>query len=241
MSDQTTINSEKYLKAFRRVETLIMEMADNGERDRFRTALRSACKKSPLVSRFETDLDQFARLRNAIVHQSRGDRALAEPIDVVVRELEHVANLLEKPPRIPDQCYSRIDVFQGKNDIASALTYMRRNDYSQVAIRLTDTKLLGLLSANTITRWLGGLAQAQSDAPLQTEIDIVMKELESADSLEVLPRDSESQLAIARFELMAGAGKNLEAILITENGKLSEDPIGIVTVTDLPLLAKTFN
>jgi len=49
-----------------------------------------------------------------------------------------------------------------------------------------------------------------------------------------LRRDSTLFEALERFQDFERRGKKLEAVLITQNGKLSETLLGIITIWDLP-------
>lgn len=68
----------------------------------------------------------------------------------------------------------------------------------------------------------------------ETSISGVLAYTEADDNFCFLRRDSALFVALEKFQIFEKDGKRFEAVLITENGKPSEKPRGIVTIWDLP-------
>src|SRR5919201_3927910 len=93
-------SSAKFLDAIAAIETLLRKMSGAGRLVGFYQLVDSAAQRSPSVRRHKDDLKEYADLRNAIVHERSGGRAIAEPHERVVSELRRLAVALANPPRV---------------------------------------------------------------------------------------------------------------------------------------------
>jgi hypothetical protein len=90
-----------------------------------------------------------------------------------------------------------------------------------------------------VARWLAAqLANGQGileEAP----VEAVMRHQEGTHSYVVLSRTATIDDALSVFDDQMHAGKVLDAIILTYNGKKREQPEGIVTAADQPKLRST--
>lgn len=108
---------------------------------------------------------------------------------------------------------------------------MRDHDYSQLIVR--DQGTLALLTTEGIARWL----EQQTEVEIINVVDArVGRALayELADSFVVMRRDAPVDAAHAAFtSAIDREHPRLAAIIVTQNGKRTETPLGIVTPWDL--------
>jgi len=177
-------------------------------------------------------LKDYGDLRNTIVHHRSYPREIiAEPTEVTLVRFAEVVRHVLSPERLIPSFQKDVQCFSPSDQLVSVLRYMRQNDFSQVAIRKDGE--LSLLTTEGIARWFEG--QAEEDI-----ISVTAATVEEAlahdipDSLEIMSRDHTIYEARETF---ASALKNrrprLFAILITETGKRTEQPLGVVTPWDL--------
>ena len=73
----------------------------------FTDIVRRSAEKNTVVRKYENELADYARLRNAIVHQSTDGRIIAVPCDEVVEKLSAIEKLLCTPPTIGEKLQER--------------------------------------------------------------------------------------------------------------------------------------
>jgi CBS domain-containing protein len=229
--------SQRFLDAFNAIEQYLRRHF--GQRDKgwepFVALLRRATEKSPPIRQFEADLEDYADLRNAIVHRSRGDQVIAEPHLSAVQRLERIRDRLLSPPAVHD--HFRIEVVTAAPDqrVGEVAMLMRRGDFSQVPVYAAGS-FVALLTAETITRWLAaGLAKDDGfliDAPVAD----VLPHTEDPNNYVLLGRKATAFDALEEFRKFTERGASLDAILLTHSGQPTERPLGILTVFDIPKL-----
>jgi predicted transcriptional regulator len=119
--------------------------------------------------------------------------------------------------------------------IGAAARKMHAGSYSQLPV-YRDGELVGLLTAENISRWLAGRL-AEGEGILEEEtVQEVVRHAEDLHEHRLMGRDATVFDGLAAFEDLVHAGKVLDAIILTNSGKPTEAPIGIVTVADVPRL-----
>ena len=227
------LNSDRFLNAFNSIERSLRMLAKKGKGERFYRLVDTASESYPIVRRFSNDLKEFADLRNAIVHERTDGHVLAEPNDQAVEAIEFVASLLLDPPKVIPLFQSEVATFSVGDPIAKAVKTMFEQSFSQMPV-YDGAIFVGLLTANTVARWLGASVAEDIFSLSETPVSDVLGYTEDKNNFSFLRRDSTLFEVLERFQTFEREGKRLEAILITQNGKLSEALLGIVTIWDLP-------
>jgi predicted transcriptional regulator len=208
--------------------------------------LRTALCKEPSVS-FRNLVDEYltahpswpdaellrrvARLRNAIVHgETEPDNFVAIPRPRIVQALHDCRTRLEDPVLVIPKFQRSVETVSFDHTLARVLKILRQRDYSQFPVYEAG-QFRGLLTENGITRWLAH--------HVSTRLSLV--EFEDVSVAQVL-LDEEKRgtvdFAAQDVRLYDVSGKfvsqpMLEAVLITPNGKDSEQLIGIATRWDM--------
>lgn len=94
-------NAQRFLNAFAMIEKQLKQITGVTRYSRFYQLLNQASRSSGLVRKYEMELQEYADLRNAIVHQ-RSDEGhiIAIPIDEVVADIEELARKICEPPKV---------------------------------------------------------------------------------------------------------------------------------------------
>lgn len=226
-------NSTLFLDVFNRIERYLRRITGESKSTRFSVLTERAAKSSTEVRYFRVDLKEFADLRNAIVHESTNGHVIAEPNDDTVRRIEYIASILLDPPRL-------IPLFQGdvvklrlNDSVSNAVKLMLQKSFSQVPI-YEDEKFMALLTTNTIARWLGSSVAADILSLSETLVSSILKFAEAQDNYCILNKNATVSEVLEKFHSHEKVGTRLDAILITQNGKSTEAPLGIITIWDLP-------
>ena len=228
-------NSERFLQAFGAIERHLRMQTGLEKRARFYTLVDKGAEMNAAVRRFSDDLKEFADLRNAIVHERTDEHVIAEPNDLAVRQIEHIQDLLEHPPRVIPIFQKQVHHMTTDDPIAVAAYLMRQHGFSQLPIYAADG-FRGLLTTDDIARWLGECAPSGLVDLENTTIARVLDChcTENGENHQFVGRDATLFDVLEAFRACERCGSRLAAILITERGRPQEDLLGIVTIWDLP-------
>ncbi len=238
--DRDMKNSERFLNAFNAIESHLSHTTELGPTATFHELMEKSRFHSHVIQSYRDDLRDFADLRNLLVHKRVGDHLMAEPTDEAVARLEHISKALLEPPKIIPSFQREVLWLHETEPIGHAVRQMLLNDYSQIPT-YEDREFKGLLTANTIARWLGATAAEDLVSLDSTTIAQVITFTEDRDICSFIARDATIFDASERFLRYQHTGKRLEALLITQSGRESERLLGIITPWDLPRLFEEIN
>lgn len=227
------MNSKRFLNAYASIESYLRNHVGGLKHSSFYELVDAAYKINSVVRRFSISLKEFGDLRNAIVHERQGGYVIAEPNSRAVNEIEHIAQLLFKPPTLIPMFQKQVITLSVSDPIAEAVKMIIEHSISQIPIT-ADGRFTNLLTTNTIARWLGAMASDDIFSLNDTKISQVLKYTEDRTCHAFLSKSKSIFDALELFQDYEMRGKRLEALLITEKGRPSEKIIGIMTVTDLP-------
>ncbi len=201
-------------------------------------------RKNRVFAKFKDDLYAFSNLRNAIVHNPDIKYAdpIAEPHEYVVKKYRNIINLVLNPPVALDSIaipYDRIYTTTLNSKAFDVTNEMVRNAYTHVPV-VEENKLIGVFSESTVVSYLSkNRGSVLLDEPLVSEfveyIDIKRNESEYYEFVkkDILVIDIEDM-----FHRGFKDNKRLAVVFITENGRLDEKLLGLVTVWDLAVYQK---
>ncbi len=228
-------NSSRYLDAFNAIEKWLREQVPDSSRYDLPTLIDVVADCHYGVRRYAGKLKDLNRFRNFVVHDYSRNKALAVPTKVATDVISAIRQELLTPTPLLSLAAKPVATCQPGDSIAVAVAKMREGVFSQIPVCDSQT-CLGLLTAETIARWLsmdlaanGGLVEAKTIAE-------VLAHQETSENHEFLPRSSTAADGLAAFDSFLLRGIRLEAILITANGLPTEGILGIITVHDIPRL-----
>lgn len=206
----------------------LITLTGANEFERFYHLIDMAAEKNAAVKLHAQQLKKYGDFRNVIEHNNE---FFDEPSEGTLGRFQALAkNILSPEPLLPT-FQKDVRCFLPNEPLDSVLSYMRTNDYSQVVIRANDR--LALLTLEGIARWL---AQTTGDNHIllnKCVIEDVMKN-EHEGGFGVMARNHSVYDAKDAFARPLGSGKTrLHAVIITQNGKLEEKPLGMVTPWDI--------
>lgn len=239
LKDNNTMkNSERFLNAFVAIEKYLRNKCGLDQWATFSQLIDVASKSMPEVRRYKDDLREYGELRNAIVHDNRGDGyVIAEPNTVAVESLEKIRDLIKKPPVVFPLFKQTVLSHDINDSIGSAVKEMTENNFSQIPV-LSNGKFKALLTTDTISRWLGSNVDDDIFSLKETTIDHVLKSTEDPDNFHFVSKNTTLLRILEFFDNFEKEGKRLEALLITDSGNQNDKIIGIITISDLPKLLR---
>jgi len=239
MSDGPAPNAgsraDRFLAAFQAIEKHVQLVAQAKPGARFADALTQAMARSADIGYYERELQTFARLRNAIVHEPReGGAPIADPRKDAVLRIEAIEEVLLKPPRALSVLTHPVVVASPELDLREATSLMFENSYSQLPV-LTAEGPADILTSQGVARYLAtAVFENGGVSPSATVGEVVACDPDR--HLEVASPGVTALGVAAMFEVWEAKGALLNAVLIT--GTDSSQPMGIATLYDLPALLR---
>lgn len=228
-------NAERFLNAYSAIEHEMERILDLKEHRRFFELVDRSARVNPVIERYRFDLKEYSELRNAIVHDRAGGEIIAEPVEKVVNNIERIAALLLEPPKVAPLFLKEVLTLSVSHPVSRAIRDLSRMSYTQAPL-FDDDLMVGLITSNMIVKWMGiRLAEDSIDLENTTLKDVL--EIAGHEDSYVTVSVNKSLFAIPDlFYHWQQEGRKLEAVLITQNGNLSEPIKGIITNRDLPIV-----
>lgn len=177
------------------------------------------------------ELRDCKALRNLLVHTARHPHdALAQPSDWGLERFRQIVAAIASPTRVYPTFRRKIRPLAADRPLADALRLMAERDYSQVVVRREDR--LTVLSGEGVTRWLA--ANADDTLPMGSTTVADVLEHEPEGTFALLPRNATIEEARDFFDRAPGLpAPRVHAVIITEHGRDTEEPLGFATPWDL--------
>lgn len=233
--------SSQFLAAFNGIEDWLRHELGAREEDEFASLLRRMEKADAEVRRHAAELKRFARLRNLIVHNHSQRLPLAVPTQASIERIEALAAHFRSPTLLLTLAARPVEQCKPTDPLGLCVKKMHDGVFSQLPI-FDGNKYHGLLTAETIARWLAASFVGDGNGIIGEQAAAeVMRHQEDGENVRFVARTATVANALAAFDEFLHRGKRLEAILITNSGRPTETPLGIVTVHDIPKLNRAVN
>jgi predicted transcriptional regulator len=227
--------SSRFLDAFTSIEKHLRALAKADKHMTFNEMVEKASRSDRAVRRFRDQLKGFGELRNFVVHEYCRDQPTASPSPHAVERLQAIRDELLSPPKLIGLFRLRVETCVPADAVGLAARKMHDGSFSQLPIYDGD-RLVGLLSAETVARWLASRLADGVGLLEEEAVEVVMGHEEGTHAYAVMGREATVEDALAAFDDHLHSGRSLDAIILTHNGKKTERPLGIVTVSDMPKL-----
>lgn len=235
-------NSQRFISLFKKLEMLAAKESNSSRETAFSKMLATLTKKNNIFSFYKEELQQYAKLRNAIVHESvSDDQAIAEPHDEVVRKFEEIVSKIENPPKVIPIFQVKIETVTLNEPIYNALDRMYKGNYSQLPV-LNNGKFFDLLTTDCIARWVAAIQDKEKliiEDTKKSTVTAILEHKEFEINYRFISRNTTIVKAIQIFQEVETKQNFIDALLITQDGKKEQKLIGIITHYDLPAMMQT--
>lgn len=225
--------AEEFIQLFNQIESFLSLQVGPKKPLPFVQLVDAASIHSAAVRANNGHLKQFAKLRNAIVHDAEyPPHIVAVPsLEALLRFKGIAQEVLEPSPLIP-MFATQVRCFSPSDVLTEVLRFMREHDFSQTIVRDSDGRL-SMITVEGITKWLADDLDRYQDSAKKTTLDSVLT-VEPPGCFVIMGPDKTIFDAVDAFSNAIHLNATrLYAIAITENGGDSDDPIGFVTPWDL--------
>jgi len=228
--EEKNVNAKRFIAAYNRLDQGLRDIYSIKRTLTFSDMIRKVANVNTVVARFEEDLIDYGRLRNAIVHKS-GDELIAEPNIEVVEKLEKIARIINTPPRVVECLRPRkVYTVDGDTTLKEVVLQMERSGYSVVPVYISGT-LVGVINRKMIVDGIGRFVEQQKDIddsinePVSKCLDI----FNETNHYEVAPES----LTIENLMYMFQQNRKLSSVILTENGNYTEPAKVVIVSADL--------
>ena len=235
MEKETKTNdelSERFEAAFNRIHNRLKATVKQGDSDAFMELLHSSARNHASVRAHLDELKQYAKLRNAIVHQkTEANYYIAQPHEEIVERIEQIDKMLSEPAEAISIASSPVHIVEPDTPLVQVLEMIRDDKINEYPV-YDKGKCQGLLTGREILKWM---ANTHADGKIN---------ISSVQVKDILPEKNEYIISFVKrdanifdieytFEEHQSLNKKLEAVLITPEGGSDELPVGIITSWDL--------
>ena len=226
-------NSKRFLDAYNNIDYALKTRYNLNRAMGFSDLIRKSVAMNYIVRKYEDDLVDYGRLRNAIVHNNNENFVIAEPHDSVVENIEHIEKLLTTPPKALETVARRdvLYINSGKS-MRDVIKLIAEAGYSNIPVYDNNKELIGVANGQKILSSFGQflLAGGKSEAFLDNvQIEDMLSSLENSNYNCVKSSECTVEEAISEFN----SNRKLLAILFTKRGQKNELPLGIMTSANL--------
>lgn len=235
---EENVNGKRFIAAYNRLDQGLRDIYSIKRSLTFSDMIRKVATVNTVVAKFEEDLIDYGRLRNAIVHRS-SDEIIAEPNTAIVEKLERIARLINTPPRVVDSLRPRqVYSVSGDTTLKEVIVSMGKSGYSVVPVYISET-LVGVINRKMIVDSLEKIISSGDD--LDEKIDLPVSKcidvFNETSHYEVAP----ITLTVENLLYMFGQNRKLSSVILTENGNYNEPPKAVVVSADIIDLNKVLD
>lgn len=231
MATKQKSNATRFIEAYNQIDYALRCQHDFKRSMSFSDMIRRSVPINHIVRKYEDDLIDYGRLRNAIVHKSNDKFLIAEPHDDVVVEIEKIAKLVSTPPKaIETDCVK--DVFTVSYDVKvkAVIEIMAQTSYSNIPV-FKDNNLIGVANGQRILDCFGHWLLDGKD-PDEFLNKKTIEEIVNEGTNRVYYEVAGTDVTIEEVMNMFFSNRKLLCVVITKNGKMGETPIGIITASE---------
>ncbi|MBQ1028487.1 CBS domain-containing protein [Micromonospora sp. C97] len=233
-----TTAGARFLAAFNDIENHFRSTLRADVAVGFAQLIRDYGQRRTLSQQQRNALVAFASLRNAISHGTYyGGRPIADPVETVVQEIEHLRQQIVEPPLALTVLKSgKVCAVRPDDPISIALEHVRAFGYSQLPVY--DDGYVGVLTTNAIARWLADQMTRNTGMAEEEPVRQVLRFAEPGEGAVLVPRAITVVEAIDLLSQSCLAGQQSMALIITQNGRRTDKPLRLVVPFDLPILTQ---
>ena len=163
MDKQNKSNAKRFIASYNAIDSALRAQNSLKRSLTFSDVIRKVVPLNSVVRKYEDDLIDYSRLRNAIVHGGDDDNPIAEPYDEVVEKIENLEKLITTPPKVIDTVCRR-DVFtiEPTVSIKDTIRIIAESGYSNIPVYDSDG-LIGIANGKKIISVLGNAIKNGAD------------------------------------------------------------------------------
>lgn len=225
-------NAARFIAAYNIIDNCLRNRFDLGASMSFSEVIRRAAARNYVVRENENLLNDYSRLRNAIVHKSTQEIVIAEPHLSAVENIERIAKLVCSPPSVLSVFGPRrVTTLEWNATLLEAIKLISASRYSNIPV-YKGNLLKGIINNKIIVGSLGAEAARGGSIDKFISENTVSSVLDEG-LFKIYYCLKGKNITIDEAAQEFFLNRKLIAILITENGLRTQRPISIITAYDI--------
>ena len=225
-------NSKRFINAYNLIDQTLRSIHGYKRNMTFSDMIRRSVSVNSVVRKYEDKLIDYARLRNAIIHNSNDSRVIAEPHIQVVDEMEKIARLISTPPLAMNGIAKKeVLTLDHSTSLKKLIETIGQSGFKNIPI-YRDEMMIGVVNSARLVEDLGHKIAEGVDVDAyiaNTPINTIVRE----DDINNYYCIRSERLTIQEALDLFFTKRKLQVIVITPQGNYLQSPVGIVTVADI--------
>jgi len=231
--------SEEFLSVYNKTDHYLRTFDNTDKYVNFSTIVSRTADKNGVVKQYKKKLLEYNDLRNAIVHERIDGKVIAEPNQYALDDFKKIFTKISSPDLILSICNHKVKILDEGALLTEALMIMKQEDFSQIPI-YRDNTFLCMLNSEIISSWLRNSIEEEMISIVETTVkEVIQFQVDNKKTI-VKSRNINIYEIIDLYKKSAYEPLQIDAILITQNGKKNEKPLTIITDSDIPSILEHF-
>lgn len=219
--------------AFNSIDAYLRERTGIRDRNKgFGDVVAAFERQNPAMRTRLNRLRDFARLRNAMVHERTSTaRYIAFPFEGALEDLLRLEQQILAPLRADQEFMGPVEWLRPKDTVLALLDRVREHNFTQFPVYIREWEFVGLVTGNGLSHWLA--ARPGPDSSLIDLSDHTVEEIlqseESRSNCQFMSRTEPVVSVVQAFR----DNQLLEAVIFTHSGDSHQAPLGIATHWDI--------
>ncbi len=227
-------NATRFISAFNKIDKRLRTWLSLKPSVPFAEVVRKSAAYSAVVRKYEDELSDYSRLRNAIVHNSDDRMIIAEPHDSVVEQIERICEILLSPP-LAVKFARKALTLPHSTPLLKAVKTMASSGYSNVPV-IKDGAVIGVVTNKLIVEFIAKNAGDSLDELLGgATVSATLSG--QREHYEIM---SDSVTADEVLEAFSKRPK-LQIVILTRGGTAQGSVCGVLTTGDIIKLNELIN
>lgn len=230
-------NATRFINSYNKIDKRIRALYNYKAAQSFSDCVRRSAPINSVIRKYEDELVDYARLRNAIVHKSMDNNVIAIPCDSAVELIEHIEKLLYAPPTIAsvlsDKSVVSVDEILSLKQV---IMLVERTGYSSIPVYRSKV-MVGIINTRRIVKEMGKViskGESIENFLLNTAVGDILKESDFINYYKLLAKTDGLEKVLDAFE----ENKKLMAVAVSEHGVMGERIVNFITAADLSAINK---
>ena len=237
-TNKVVSNAKRFISAYNTIDQTLRQRHNIRRSLSFSDMIRKTVVVDYVVRKYEDELIDYGRLRNAIIHNSTDEQIIAEPHQNVVEEFEKIAELISAPPKVIDTvCTTNVLTVEHNTKLYDLVKLIYSSTFSNIPV-YKNGGIIGVANGQKILDYIGkNLFEGVNLENFLQETTVeqfIEDQTDDVKYFEVCDIDLTVEKALNLFY----QNRKLLIIILTRSGMLQEAPLGILTPTDIMDLNK---
>lgn len=230
MAQKQRSTALRFIDTYNRIDKALRDIFNLKPSLSFSDVVRRSASMSSVVRKYEDDLIDYGRLRNAIVHKST-DLPIAEPHDDVVEHFAHIERVIITPPLALQTVGNHaVTSMSAEVTVGNIMKEMYKTGYSNIPVYLEQT-LIGVVNRKMLVDAVGRalLNGLDLDELMEQKVVDALEVNSITSHYEVVAETTTIDQALFMFQ----QNRKLSVIIITKGGDYNQPPIGLIATADV--------